>query len=268
LTRTCEVGEKVRIENFCESFKTVSAVLALANPHRIKASHRRRGRVTSGRFVQRYYDPLIGRFLSTDPMMADPNNGWNFNRYNYAANNPYKYTDPDGRESVGEMIDRGANGCGPVSCAGWALLHGTWSVLGAEGVSQVADKGLSGTGRGEKFGAALEVASVIPFVKPAAQAKVLAKEAIGSLGFSRSQLQHAFKHAGDFGVAGNANNKTLAVFSSAVQNHVDDVATVALQGTYRGANVTHFVNPATGLNVIKDAAGNFLSGWKLSKQQL
>jgi RHS repeat-associated protein len=46
---------------------------------------------------QRYYDPLIGRFLSTDPMMADPNNGWNFNRYNYAANNPYKYTDPDGR---------------------------------------------------------------------------------------------------------------------------------------------------------------------------
>jgi RHS repeat-associated protein len=46
---------------------------------------------------QRYYDPMIGRFLSTDPMMADPNNGWNFNRYNYAANNPYKYTDPDGR---------------------------------------------------------------------------------------------------------------------------------------------------------------------------
>jgi RHS repeat-associated protein len=53
---------------------------------------------------QRYYDPLIGRFLSTDPMMADRNNGWNFNRYNYAANNPYKYTDPDGRNPVTGFI--------------------------------------------------------------------------------------------------------------------------------------------------------------------
>lgn len=36
-------------------------------------------------------------FLSVDPMASDMNNGWNFNRYNYAANNPYRFTDPDGR---------------------------------------------------------------------------------------------------------------------------------------------------------------------------
>jgi RHS repeat-associated protein len=46
---------------------------------------------------QRYYDQSIGRFLSMDPMAADTVNGWNFNRYNYAANNPYKFKDPDGR---------------------------------------------------------------------------------------------------------------------------------------------------------------------------
>src|SRR5690606_10719251 len=46
---------------------------------------------------QRYYDPVIGRFLSVDPVALDTQNGWNFNRYNYAANNPYKFTDPDGR---------------------------------------------------------------------------------------------------------------------------------------------------------------------------
>lgn len=46
---------------------------------------------------QRYYDPTIGRFLSVDPMASDMNNAWNFNRYNYAANNPYRFTDPDGR---------------------------------------------------------------------------------------------------------------------------------------------------------------------------
>lgn len=47
---------------------------------------------------QRYYDPAIGRFLSVDPMASDRENGWNFNRYNYAANNPYLYVDPDGRK--------------------------------------------------------------------------------------------------------------------------------------------------------------------------
>jgi RHS repeat-associated protein len=47
---------------------------------------------------QRYYDPSIGRFLSVDPVTADGNTGGNFNRYWYANNNPYRFTDPDGRD--------------------------------------------------------------------------------------------------------------------------------------------------------------------------
>ncbi len=46
---------------------------------------------------QRYYDPQSGRFLSRDPIALDMNTAWNFNRYNYAANDPYRFTDPDGR---------------------------------------------------------------------------------------------------------------------------------------------------------------------------
>ena len=49
---------------------------------------------------QRYYDPAVGRFLSTDPMAVDGATAGNFNRYNYAANNPYRYTDPDGRTAI------------------------------------------------------------------------------------------------------------------------------------------------------------------------
>lgn len=42
----------------------------------------------------RYYDPVIGRFYSNDPLgFRDVHS---FNRYAYANNNPYKYTDPDG----------------------------------------------------------------------------------------------------------------------------------------------------------------------------
>ena len=45
---------------------------------------------------QRYYDPDAGRFLSVDPVQADGGGG-SFNRYEYADDNPYRYTDPDGR---------------------------------------------------------------------------------------------------------------------------------------------------------------------------
>lgn len=57
---------------------------------------------------QRYYDPTIGRFLSVDPVTATTVNGSNFNRYWYANNNPYKFTDPDGRFGViGGLIGAG-----------------------------------------------------------------------------------------------------------------------------------------------------------------
>ncbi|WP_412515065.1 RHS repeat-associated core domain-containing protein, partial [Shewanella indica] len=46
----------------------------------------------------RYYDPLIGRFYSNDPIgFRDVHS---FNRYAYANNNPYKYVDPDGEFAV------------------------------------------------------------------------------------------------------------------------------------------------------------------------
>ncbi|CAM5252861.1 RHS repeat domain-containing protein [Rhodanobacter lindaniclasticus] len=48
---------------------------------------------------QRYYDPLIGRFLSVDPVTAYSNPIGAFNRYWYANDNPYRFTDPDGRIS-------------------------------------------------------------------------------------------------------------------------------------------------------------------------
>ncbi|MCQ2065362.1 MAG: RHS repeat-associated core domain-containing protein [Bacteroidaceae bacterium] len=52
----------------------------------------------------RMYDPILGRFISVDPYIQDPNNPQNFNRYAYCLNNPVKYTDPDGESIVGAMI--------------------------------------------------------------------------------------------------------------------------------------------------------------------
>ena len=44
----------------------------------------------------RLYDPMIGRFLSPDNYVQEPDNSQNFNRYSYCLNNPLKYTDPSG----------------------------------------------------------------------------------------------------------------------------------------------------------------------------
>jgi RHS repeat-associated protein len=46
----------------------------------------------------RYYDPMLGRFLSPDPLRFVEDNPMSFNRYDYANGNPYRYRDPDGRD--------------------------------------------------------------------------------------------------------------------------------------------------------------------------
>jgi len=46
----------------------------------------------------RYYDPVVGRFLSVDPMGVASDESFSVNRYRYAANNPIVYSDPDGRQ--------------------------------------------------------------------------------------------------------------------------------------------------------------------------
>ena len=56
----------------------------------------------------RYYDPVIGRFYSNDPVdavshLSNEEGIRGFNRYSYAVNNPYKYTDPDGKAICGGL---------------------------------------------------------------------------------------------------------------------------------------------------------------------
>ncbi|TGY33878.1 hypothetical protein E5352_10900 [Stenotrophomonas maltophilia] len=49
---------------------------------------------------QRYMDPEIGGFLSVDPVTADADPSVQFNRFRYANSNPYRFKDPNGRQSI------------------------------------------------------------------------------------------------------------------------------------------------------------------------
>ncbi len=44
----------------------------------------------------RVYDPVIGRFLSPDPIVADASFSQSWNAYSYALNSPLSYSDPTG----------------------------------------------------------------------------------------------------------------------------------------------------------------------------
>lgn len=82
------------------------------------------------------------------------------------------------------------------------------------------------------------------------------------------QLQRKFKHTSDFGISGSYNSANARNFNRAIQQHVNSAATKQIQGTYRGNPVTFHVNPNTGLMVVQRSNGGFVSGWKLSGDQL
>lgn len=101
-----------------------------------------------------------------------------------------------------------------------------------------------------------------------AATRTAADQAQRAVQFSARQLQKKFKHAPDFGVTGNYSNANAQAFQRALESHVRDAATQVIQGAYRGQTVTHYYNPNTGLNLVRNAQGAFESGWRLSPDQV
>ncbi len=76
----------------------------------------------------RYYLPEIGRFISPDSIVPDPQNPQSFNRYSYVNNNPVNYTDPTGNYAQCSATDSDGN---YANCDEWMLE--AIRILGLEG---------------------------------------------------------------------------------------------------------------------------------------
>lgn len=117
----------------------------------------------------RLYDPVLGRFLSPDPILQVPEFSQSYNGYTYALNNPLLYTDPNGEffftaliPGVGVFLDAmlvsaavGAVGGGVKSALqGQSFWSGAWKgaitggvggfmgPIGGAGMSFAANVGL------------------------------------------------------------------------------------------------------------------------------
>jgi len=56
----------------------------------------------------RLYDTVLGRFISADTIVPNPQDPQDLNRYTYAGNNPFTYTDPTGyfKINIGKFFQR------------------------------------------------------------------------------------------------------------------------------------------------------------------
>jgi hypothetical protein len=129
---------------------------------------------------------------------------------------------------------------------------------GAVAMSSVSDN----FGRDRATGGQGHSTEPTPTAKPAGEPP--ARKVV----IDQKQLQAKFKHAPDFGVTGNYGKANAAEFCRAIERHVRDPAVRVIEGTYHRAPVIHYLAPSTRLNVMTDPAGNFISGWRLSAEQL
>ncbi len=86
----------------------LDALLDVATDHARKArgftGHEHLDRTGFIHMNGRVYDPVMGRFLSPDPLVQFPTFSQSWNRYSYVNNSPVSFTDPSGFEVIDEII--------------------------------------------------------------------------------------------------------------------------------------------------------------------
>jgi RHS repeat-associated protein len=214
---------------------------------------------------QRYYDPIGGRFLSMDPVLTSHDNGGNFNRYWYANNNPYKFTDPDGRFAhiaagalVGAVFGGGSYAyssisSGTFSWGGLAGSTGTGAVVGGlTAAVPVAAAGL-GLGGTSTTAVTLGAAGTIGAVGNVANQAMTSDAPIN---FTEAGIA-GLANAVGLGVGQALSGPAKSAASSTISQGVDGLPTPSISGKmfWVGQQAPVVRESAMGAQIIQDTAG-------------
>ena len=153
----------------------------------------------------RLYDPLVGRFLSPDPLVQLPDNTQNYNRYSYALNNPLKYVDTSGE--ISELVAFALF----AGFSNWAINDGTFSW---KGLGYFATGAVSGIAGGAAGAAVTSCLGSFGFISGAASGFAAGAAAGFIAGASNSWLSGAsFKS----GIRSGINQSLINGLSSGLQ---------------------------------------------------
>jgi len=195
----------------------------------------------------RYYDPSTGRYVTPDPIGLDGG----INLFTYVGNNPVAFVDPEGLARIYAQINYRFTTANEFQEMLTSYgLEGLPDWLKGVMYAVYADPGVPMSGG---FTCATKSAStVLKFPSIRAVQKFFTKAG----------------HGAELGLKGNWNPAQATATRSAINQFINSPGVKAIQGTWHGNQVTHFVNPSTGFNIMSDPTGNFVSGWKLSTEQL
>ncbi|MGJ8564893.1 MAG: RHS repeat-associated core domain-containing protein [Alphaproteobacteria bacterium] len=217
----------------------------------------------------RYYDPVIGRFLSIDPVtFMDTGNPGYFNRYAYTMNDPINLIDPDGRQSSSPGNQGGCSGYGN-GCTGVRNSDGTYSFVpdrtipagNVQGMSNVVGAltlGMGGVGKSGSSALGQGLNRGSRALQSTAKPLVLGLDKAGLTGFAEKiGGTHLMKSQ-------NPGLDFLAAVSDKSQKFV-----VRLDGL-QGSTPKEMFNNATSRGAMSDALGQMGKGgnrtnWELHK---
>lgn len=191
----------------------------------------------------RYYDPVIGRFLSVDPQL-DAGTPAQFNAYVYSGNNPVTYSDPSGLSwlsNIGNGLKKAGSAVG-----GFVKKHQAAIIGGVAGVVVFAGCMAITAGAGS-IGCAVAAGAVGGAVSNLWRTKVQKKEPFTWKGFVTETALGAASGAiggGALGaIAGRIAPTATAAASSAIRSVTSAAAQRVSQAAQMAAAVTR--NKAT-----------------------
>ncbi|WP_158678279.1 RHS repeat-associated core domain-containing protein [Pseudoalteromonas sp. T1lg23B] len=191
----------------------------------------------------RYYDPVIGRFYSNDPVGYTAKNPvMSFNRYMYVNNNPYKYTDPDG-----EFFNFAL---GAIGATVGAITGGVSSYMQSGGDWDATMKG-AGVGAGIGLLAGVTGGTSLVGFGKAADMSFKASSASSALSTMGSS---SLKMAATSG----ASNAAGQIVGGAEEVNMTQVATSAAGGLIPGAGAGAIL-ASTGTKTVNSVAGTAIA---------